>query len=189
MDEENKKIKKMEEKLKMNKIWIQEQNTLPEGMVERIYSNKRLMKNYVDLLNEEEKTDKNKEKIYKYKKKEYKRSLSSNIIEGVSPTARNILIKIGKHIKKMKNSISDITKMNGLYLEPTVRNTMRLQNRQKNKTLSKFNYKNVQLDHILNDDDNENYNKTFLNKHKESDIKNILSDNGDIYGEKHKKGD
>ena len=189
MDEGNKKIKKKEEKLKMNKIWIQEQNTLPEGMVERMYSNKRLMKNYVDLLNEEEKTDKNKEKIYKYKKKEYKRSLSSNIIEGVSPTARNILIKIGKHIKKMKNSISDITKMNGLYLEPTVRNTMRLQNRQKNKTLSKFNYKNVQLDQILKDDDNKNYNKTFLNKHKESDIKNILSDNGDIYGEKHKKGD
>ena len=53
----------------MNKIWIQEQNTLPEGMVERMYSNKRLMKNYVDLLNEEEKTDKNKKKYINIKKK------------------------------------------------------------------------------------------------------------------------
>ena len=69
MDEGNKKIKKKEEKLKMNKIWIQEQNTLPEGMVERMYSNKRLMKNYVDLLNEEEKTDKNKKKYINIKKK------------------------------------------------------------------------------------------------------------------------
>ena len=189
MEDGFKKNNKKDEKIKTNKIWIQEQNILPEGMVDKMHLQKKYMKNYVELLNDEEKTDKNKEKIYKSKNKEFKRSLSTNIIEGVSSNARNILLKIGKHIKKMKKSISDITKMNGLYLEQNARNTMKFENRQKNKTSSKFNFKNIQLDNLLKDDDNSN--KTFLsNENKKSGVKNILStDNGDLYGEKHKKED
>ena len=102
MEDNNKDNKKKEEqKLKMNKIWIQQQNTLPEGMPERMFLQKKIMKNSVELLNEEEKIDK-KEKLFNSKRKEYKRSLSSNIVEGVSPYAKTILLKIGKHIKRMK---------------------------------------------------------------------------------------
>ena len=182
MEDTNKKNKKKEGKLKMNKIWVQQQNILAEGMLERMQSQKRLMKNYVDLLSEEEKTDKNKEKLYNSKNREYKRSLSSNIIEGVSPNAKNILLKIGKHIKRMKNSISDITKMNGLYLEQNARNTMRLESELKNRTLSKLNFKNIKLDNLLKDDNDKdiNKNKTFLSN---------IDNNEDIYGEKHIKED
>ena len=49
----------------------------------------------------------------------------------------------------MKRSISDITKMNGLYLEQNARNTFQLDNNQKNKILSKLNFKNIQLDNLL----------------------------------------
>ena len=183
MDENNsKRNNKKESRLKMNKIWIQQQNTLPEGMVEKMSLQKKLMKNSVDLLSEEEKTDKNKEKIYNLKNKEFKRSFSSNIIEGVSPKAKSILLKIGKHIKRMKKSISDITKMNGLYLEQNARNTFQLDNNQKNKTLSKLNFKNIQLDNLLKNNKLKNENK--------NNISNCLSDNDDdIYGEKHKKED
>ena len=53
----------------MNKIWIQQQNILPEGMLEKMNFQNKTIKNYVELLNEEENTDKNKEKIYNSKKK------------------------------------------------------------------------------------------------------------------------
>ena len=188
MEVENKNNLKKEEKLKMNKIWIQQQNILPEGMLEKMNFQNKTIKNYVELLNEEEKTDKNKEKIYNSKKKDYKRSLSSNIIEGVSPKAKNILLKIGKHISKMKNSISDITKMNGLYLEQNARNTFRLEGNKTNKTLSKLNYKNVKLDNLLKDDNNSNR-TYFPNKNHNNNVKNYLSDNDDIYGDKQKKED
>ena len=188
MEVENKNNLKKEEKLKMNKIWIQQQNILPEGMLEKMNFQNKTIKNYVELLNEEEKTDKNKEKIYNSKKKDYKRSLSSNIIEGVSPKAKNILLKIGKHISKMKNSISDITKMNGLYLEQNARNTFRLEGNKTNKTLSKLNYKNIKLDNLLKDDNNSNR-TYFPNKNHNNNVKNYLSDNYDIYGEKQKKED
>ena len=69
MEVENKNNLKKEEKLKMNKIWIQQQNILPEGMLEKMNFQNKTIKNYVELLNEEEKTDKNKEKIYNSKKK------------------------------------------------------------------------------------------------------------------------
>ena len=181
MDENNKRNKRKSQKLKMNKIWIQEQNILPEGMLDKIYSQKKIMKDSVDLLNEEIKLSKHKNNNYNFKKKDFKRSSSTKIMEGVSPKARNILLKIGKHIRRMKQSISDITKMNGLYLEQNATNTFRLEN-NKNKTLSKLNFKNYQLDDFLKKDINikEKNNDTNLNN---------LSDNEDIYGEKHKKED
>ena len=184
MEDSNKKPKKKEQKLKMNKIWIQQQNILPEGMLEKMLYQKRVMKNSVELLNEEEKTDKNKEKIFNLKNKEYKRSLSSNIVDGVSPYAKTILLKIGKHIKRMKKSISDITKMNGLYLEQNARNTFQLENKQKNEDISKLNFKNIHLDSILKNDTN---NRTYLNNN--TNLKNYLSDDDDKSEERHKKED
>ena len=185
MEDSNKKPKKKEQKLKMNKIWIQQQNILPEGMLEKMLYQKKVMKNSVELLNEEEKTDKNKEKIYNLKNKEYKRSLSSNIVDGVSPYAKTILLKIGKHIKRMKKSISDITKMNGLYLEQNARNTFQLENKQKNEDTPKLNFKNIHLDSILKNDTN---NRTYLNNN--TNLKNYLSDDDDDKSEeRHKKED
>ena len=185
MEDSNKKPKKKEQKLKMNKIWIQQQNILPEGMLEKMLYQKKVMKNSVELLNEEEKTDKNKEKIFNLKNKEYKRSLSSNIVDGVSPYAKTILLKIGKHIKRMKKSISDITKMNGLYLEQNARNTFQLENKQKNEDISKLNFKNIHLDSILKNDTN---NRTYLNNN--TNLKNYLSDDDDDKSEeRHKKED
>ena len=185
MEDSNKKPKKKEQKLKMNKIWIQQQNILPEGMLEKMLHQKRIMKNSVELLNEEEKTDKNKEKIFNLKNKEYKRSLSSNIVDGVSPYAKTILLKIGKHIKRMKKSISDITKMNGLYLEQNARNTFQLENKQKNEDTPKLNFKNIHLDSILKNDTN---NRTYLNNN--TNLKNYLSDDDDDKSEeRHKKED
>lgn len=184
MEDSNKKNKKKEKKYKMNKIWIQQQNIMPEGMLERMFLQKRLLKNSVELLNGEEKIDKNKEKIFKSKNKEFKRSLSSNIIEGVSPYAKKILLKIEKHIKRMKKSISDITKMNGLYLEQNARNTFQNENNHKNENSSK--YKNIRLDNLLR---NENYSKTFLNDKNSSNRKNFLSDDDNTHEEKNKKED
>ena len=184
MEDSNKKPKKKEQKLKMNKIWIQQQNILPEGMLEKMLYQKKVMKNSVELLNEEEKTDKNKEKIFNLKNKEYKRSLSSNIVDGVSPYAKTILLKIGKHIKRMKKSISDITKMNGLYLEQNARNTFQLENKQKNEDTPKLNFKNIHLDSILKNDTN---NRTYLNNN--TNLKNYLSDDDDKSEERHKKED
>ena len=185
MEDSNKKPKKKEQKLKMNKIWIQQQNILPEGMLEKMLYQKKVMKNSVELLNEEEKTDKNKEKIFNLKNKEYKRSLSSNIVDGVSPYAKTILLKIGKHIKRMKKSISDITKMNGLYLEQNARNTFQLENKQKNEDTPKLNFKNIHLDSILKNDTN---NRTYLNNN--TNLKNYLSDDDDDKSEeRHKKED
>ena len=88
----------------------------------------------------------------------------------------------------MKNSISDITKMNGLYLEQNARNTFRLEGNKTNKTLSKLNYKNVKLDNLLKDDNNSNR-TYFPNKNHNNNAKNYLSDNDDIYGDKQKKED
>ena len=183
------KNNKKEQKLKTNKIWIQKQNIIPEGMDDKMSLDKKLMKKYVSLLLEEEKIDKNKIKINRLKNKEDKRSFSSKIIEGISPKSQSILIKIGKHIKKIKKSISDITKMNGLYLEQNTRSTIQNDNKDNiNNTFSihkKNSMKSIQLDTSLkkeillkklgiNKNDNDNDNK----------IINHLSDNDDIYRER-----
>lgn len=185
-----KNIKK-EQKLKMRKLWIQEQNTLPEGMNEKISLNKKSIKDAVDLLNGENKKDKNKEKAYNFRKRDFNRSPSSMLIKEVSPISRAILMKIGKHIRKIKRSISDITKMNGLYLEQNTRNTFRQSNSFKNKTLTKLNFKNNQIDELLNNKNNDKinilFNNTYNKDNKNDNTASYLSDNEDIYGEKRKK--
>ena len=134
MSDDNKKTSHFN---KNCRIWNQEQNVLPEGMVEKIYLKKRVMKDSLDLLNEEVKYN-NKERILQLRKKnEFKRSSSSKIIEDVSPYSKTILLKIGGYMRKIKQSISDITKMNGLYLEDKSKLINKYQN--KNSTLSPVN--------------------------------------------------
>ena len=100
----------------MNKFWVQRQNILPEGMPQKITYQRRVMKDSIDLLNEEFKSNRNKEKLNNIKNNEFKRSSSSKIMDEVSPYAKTMLLKIGKHIKKMKQSIADITKIMMVYI-------------------------------------------------------------------------
>ena len=185
MDDDDKKYKinylnNQKKKGEISKIWIQQQNTLPEGMLDKISFQKKLMKDSIDLLNEEQKIDKNKDKPYNLKR-DLKRSSSSKIIEDVSPYAKTILLKVGKQIKRIKQSITDITKMNGLYLEERSKKSLDQINKKrsipkiklkksssdiisgsKNKTFNNFN----KLDFLNNNEEKknkkENYIKNFV---------------------------
>lgn len=165
-------------KVKPNKFWSQKQNILPEGMFEKMTYQKRVMKDSIDLLNEELKPDRNKEKIYNIKKKnEFQRSSSLKIMEDVSPYAKTMLLKIGKHIKNIKQSITDITKMNGLYLEEKAKKNYN-QNRKRSIPKLKIR-KNNSTDQIIQNPKTLNNNYDYIsNKNgkskKEDYIKNFV---------------
>ena len=165
-------------KVKPNKFWSQKQNILPEGMFEKMTYQKRVMKDSIDLLNEELKPDRNKEKIYNIKKKnEFQRSSSLKIMEDVSPYAKTMLLKIGKHIKNIKQSITDITKMNGLYLEEKAKKNY---NQNKKRSIPKLKIrKNNSTDQIIQNPKTLNNNYDYIsNKNgkskKEDYIKNFV---------------
>ena len=121
--------------MKINKFWSQKQNTASEGMPYKIIHHKRFVKDNVDILNEEYKPSKIKDKLNNTKFNEFQRSSSSKILGEVSLNAKTMLLKIGKHIKKMKQSIADITKMNGLYLEEKAKKNY---NQKSKRTLKKL---------------------------------------------------
>ena len=148
----------------MNKFWVQRQNIIPEGMVLKINHHKRHIKDSIDLLNEEYKPSKNKEKLNNTKNNEFQRSSSSKILDGVSHNAKTILLKIGKNIKKMKQSIADITKMNGLYLEEKAKKTF---NQKSKKAIKKLKLRRSSSEMIYG---NKTFNNQFnhLNDRKDS---------------------
>ena len=152
----------------MNKLWIQKQNILPEGMPQRISFQRKVMKDSVDLLNEENIQNKNKEKFNYTKNNEFQRSASSKIMDEVSPYAKTMLLKIGKRIKKIKQSITDITKMNGLYIEENARKTLN----QKTKAIKKIRMKRSSSQIIQGNKTFNNFNN--LNNKKEDYVKNFL---------------
>ena len=164
-------LNNQKKKGEISKIWIQQQNTLPEGMLDKISFQKKLMKDSIDLLNEEQKVDKNKDKPYNLKR-DLKRSSSSKIIEDVSPYAKTILLKVGKQIKRIKQSITDITKMNGLYLEE--RSKKGLDQINKKRSIPKIKLKKSSSD-IISGSKNKtfnNFNKLdFLNNNEEKKSK------------------
>ena len=183
MSDDNKKTSHFN---KNCRIWNQEQNVLPEGMVEKIYLKKRVMKDSLDLLNEEVKYN-NKDRILQLRKKnEFKRSSSSKIIEDVSPYSKTILLKIGGYMRKIKQSISDITKMNGLYLEDKSKLINKYQN--KNSTLSPVNFHRNKLNI---DKANKTNSFTMKNLKKKAKSKSDLSEKDDdgFYGGRSKKDD
>ena len=148
----------------MNKLWTQKQNIIPEGMPQKINHHKRIIKENTDLLNEERKPKKTKEKLNNAKNNEFQRSSSSKIMEEVSPKAKTILLKIGKHIKKMKQSIADITKMNGLYLEEKAKKTF---NQKSKKDIRKIKLRRSSSE-IIQGNRTFNNNFDYLNNKKEN---------------------
>ena len=98
------------------KLWSQKYNVLPEGMPQKLVYQKRQMKFMVDLLNEEVKKAQRKKDLNKLKRSESENGIAAHIEEHVSPHVKKMLIKIGKNVNHIKESIMDITRMNGLYL-------------------------------------------------------------------------
>ena len=159
----------------MNKLWIQKQNILPEGMPQKMNYQKRVIKESIDILNEERRPNKNKEKLKNIKNNEFQCSSSSKIMDEVSPYAKTMLLKIGKHIKKMKQSIADITKMNGLYLEEKAKKTF---NQKSKKNIKKIKLRRSSSEIISG---NKTFNKNFEyitnkneNNKKEDYVKNFV---------------
>ena len=179
-------ISKPKKEIKMNKIWVQNHNTLPEGMASKIIIDKKIVKDSVDLLNGEYKKESNAKP--NYIRREMNRSSSSKLMEEVSKKSKIILLKIGKHVKKIKQSMTDITKMNGLYLDekakknynnkkgiiPKLRKNKSTEDINKNKTftdnLNKF--KN-NLNYSDNEDDDNKLNQNKKTK-KENYVKNFV---------------
>ena len=179
-------LSKSKKEIKMNKIWVQNHNTLPEGMASKIVIDKKIVKDSVDLLNGEYKKESNAKP--NYIRREMNRSSSSKLMEEVSKKSKIILLKIGKHVKKIKQSMTDITKMNGLYLDekakknynnkkgiiPKLRKNKSTEDINKNKTftdnLNKF--KN-NLNYSDNEDDDNKLNQNKKTK-KENYVKNFV---------------
>ena len=159
----------------MNKLWIQKQNILPEGMPQKMNYQKRVIKESINILNEERRLNRNKEKLKNIKNNEFQRSSSSKIMDEVSPYAKTMLLKIGKHIKKMNQSIADITKMNGLYLEEKAKKTF---NQKSKKNIKKIKLRRSSSEIISG---NKTFNKNFEyitnkneNNKKEDYVKNFV---------------
>ena len=179
-------LSKPKKEIKMNKIWVQNHNTLPEGMASKIIIDKKIVKDSVDLLNGEYKKESNAKP--NYIRREMNRSSSSKLMEEVSKKSKTILLKIGKHVKKIKQSMTDITKMNGLYLDekakknynnkkgiiPKLRKNKSTEDINKNKTftdnLNKF--KN-NLNYSDNEDEDNKLNQNKKTK-KENYVKNFV---------------
>ena len=108
----------------MTKFWSQKHNVLPEGMPQKLNYQRRQMKYYVDLLNEETRKDRRKKKdLLKLKRSESQNGGSSRTEQHLSKHVKKMLEKIGKNVNHIKKSILDITKMNGLYLEDKAKKT------------------------------------------------------------------
>ena len=108
----------------MTKFWSQKYNVLPEGMPQKLNYQRRQMKYYVDLLNEETRKDRRKKKdLLKLKRSESQNGGSSRTEQHLSKHVKKMLEKIGKNVNHIKKSILDITKMNGLYLEDKAKKT------------------------------------------------------------------
>lgn len=132
---DNKNPKKKDQNLMDFRLYKQKINILSDGICHKIVYDKRSIKENMDILLDEEKDRAHKKNILKKKAMILKRSQSQQVIEDVSPYARKMLEKIDKHIKQMKDSTAEITKMNGLYLEKSVKNSS-VNTRQKTLTQS-----------------------------------------------------
>ena len=128
----------------MNKLWIQKQNILPEGMPQKMNYQKRVIKESIDILNEERRPNRNKEKLKNIKNNEFQRSSSSKIMDEVSPYAKTMLLKIGKHIKKIKlrRSSSEIISGNKTFNKNFEYITNKNENNKKEDYVKNFVYVN-----------------------------------------------
>ena len=179
--DDNKKFKTMyynsrakTKSYKSNKFWSQKQNVLPENMLEKKKEQEESMKHLVDSLNGEMKPMGNKEKSFNYKHNEFQRSSSLKIMEEVSPYMKKMLLKMGKHIRRIRQSITDITKMNGLYLEEKTKNGFNRNGNGRTYSIPKLKLKrNNTTDEIISNNSKTVYNNYDVSK-KDNYIKNFV---------------
>ena len=100
---------------KFTKFWCQKQNISKDDIAEKIMSRTGFIKRHVDWMNGELKTSREKKK--NYIKKNMVNSQRSSSIKRIKGISKNIILKIGEHINKIRQSIKDITSLNSLFLE------------------------------------------------------------------------
>ena len=150
--EEKKRAYKIETIKEKEKFWKMKYNIVPEGMYQKTLDYKKDMKNLIDILLEEKK----REKLLKLKKIKLKQSSSIKSMEHISPNVKTIITKIGRNYGKIRNSIANISKTNGLYLrQNAIKALDNLNSEEKNQNMEKI---------IEDDKYNINYYKTQRNK-------------------------
>jgi hypothetical protein len=150
--EEKKRAYKIETIKVLEKFWKMKYNIVPEGMYQKTLDYKKDMKNLIDILLEEKK----REKLLKLKKIKLKQSSSIKSMEHLSPNVKTIITKIGRNYGKIRNSIANISKTNGLYLrQNAIKALDNLNSEEKNQNMEKI---------IEDDKYNINYYKTQRNK-------------------------
>ena len=150
--EEKKRAYKIETIKVLEKFWKMKYNIVPEGMYQKTLDYKKDMKNLIDILLEEKK----REKLLKLKKIKLKQSSSIKSMEHISPNVKTIITKIGRNYGKIRNSIANISKTNGLYLrQNAIKALDNLNSEEKNQNMEKI---------IEDDKYNINYYKTQRNK-------------------------
>ena len=150
--EEKKRAYKIETIKVLEKFWKMKNNIVPEGMYQKTLDYKKDMKNLIDILLEEKK----REKLLKLKKIKLKQSSSIKSMEHISPNVKTIITKIGRNYGKIRNSITNISKTNGLYLrQNAIKALDNLNSEEKNQNMEKI---------IEDDKYNINYYKTQRNK-------------------------
>ena len=177
--EEKKRVHKIEKYKILPNLWIAKQNTRSEWMLQKQLFYKRDIKNNVNILlgNEHHR----KRKFLTLRKRNIKKTTIIGKNKSLPTDVVNKLIKkIGKNVQTIKNSITDITKMNELFLEKNARKTIssfRLQNK-KNKLLENINKREDSLNTEENKEKvDDKYNKTqTLTKNKRIKIQGILKD-------------
>ena len=170
--EDKRRLYKKEKKIILGKFWDTKYNCIPEGMQEKTIYYKRKMKNLVDNLLEID--TKKKRKSLKLRSLKYKNLFSTNSMNSISPKAQSLITKIGRNYNKVKNSISDITKMNSLYLEKNARRTCdNLTSIKQIKNLKKIDIKNELILENLNENNIDKKDNTIYKKIKKPTLNNI----------------
>ena len=118
IEEATSKTHRLEENKYNNlKVWKQKQNTLSDGIIQKISYDKRVVKEALNNILGEENEETNKNLNNLKKLNTLKISTSSKNLDQVSPYAKRILKKVNKQIKKIKDSSEDIIAMNALFLD------------------------------------------------------------------------
>ena len=145
------------------KIWIQKQNTSSDGIIQKIFHHKRVVKEALRNITGEENDEMNKIREITKKNSILKASNSSQNLDLISKNAKKILNNINKHIRKIKETNEDITALNALYLDNTIFENKKNKNKRskisQNNSLNKI---NKSQDVNLFPDDN--YNKAIEKK-------------------------
>ena len=170
--EDKRRLYKKEKKIILGKFWDTKYNCFPEGMQEKTIYYKRNMKNLVDNLLEID--SKRKRRNIKLRCMRYKNLFSTNSMNNISPKAKSLITKIGRNYNKVKNSISDITRMNSLYLEKNARQMCdNLNSIKKIQNLKKIELKKELILENINENNIDKKDDTIYKKIKKPTLNNI----------------